>query len=236
MTKISAVLITKNESANLADCLERLAWADEIVVLDTGSTDATVQIAQEQGAKVFKLEKWSGFGKAKQQAVHLATHKWIISIDADERLSEALQQELISLRQRGFEDKAWHLKRRSYYLGKAIRFCGWQHDAPLRVFDRTKGGFNDLVVHEGIKVQQSQGTCINLMHHLTYPTLESHFRKMRHYAALADQKQSGHLMAAFRAAHKFIKMYVFQLGFLDGWHGFLLCKNSAWGIWYKHKA
>lgn len=235
MTKLSAVLITKNESANIAACLQTLAWADEIVVLDTGSEDDTIQIAQETGAQVYQLEHWSGFGKAKQQAVDLATNDWILSIDADERLSPELQQELIALRKRDFEQKAWHLRRRSYYLGKPIRFCGWQNDAPLRLFDRRKGGFNDLIVHEGIKVQQSRATCRHLMHHLTYPTLDSHFRKIRFYAELADQKKESSLKAALRAAHKFFKMYIANLGFLDGWHGFLLCKNSAWGIWYKYK-
>ena len=169
MEKLSVVMITKNESANIADCLQTCAWADEIIVLDTGSEDDTVRIAKEQGAQVFKLERWAGFGLAKQQAVDLATNDWILSIDADERLSNELQKELIALRERDFEHKAWHLKRRSYYLGKPIRFCGWQNDAPLRVFNRTKGGFNDLVVHEGIKVQQSHDTCQNLMLHLTYP-------------------------------------------------------------------
>lgn len=235
MAKLSAVLITKNESANIAACLKTLAWADEIVVLDTGSEDDTMQIAEKLGAQVFKLGQWEGFGKAKQHAVDLATNDWILSIDADERLSAELQKELMALRERDFEHKAWHLKRRSYYLGKPIRFCGWQNDAPLRLFDRTKGGFNDLLVHEGIKVQQEQANCQNLMHHLTYPTLESHFRKIRFYAQLADQQKESCFIAALRAAHKFFKMYIIKLGFLDGWQGFLLCKNSAWGIWYKYK-
>ncbi len=235
MTKLSAVLITKNESANIAECLATLSWTDEIVVLDTGSEDDTIKIAKELGAKVDKLDRWEGFGKAKHRAVDLATNEWILSIDADERLSPELQQELISLRERDFEGKAWHLKRRSYYLGKPIRFCGWQSDAPLRIFNRTRGGFNDKPVHEGIKVTQPQGTCKHLMHHLTYPTLESHFRKIRFYAQLSGQKKYGAVAAGLLATHKFLKMYVVKLGFLDGYHGLLLCKNSAWGIWYKHK-
>lgn len=235
MAKLSAVLITKNEIANIEACLATLKWTDEIVVLDTGSEDDTLQVAKEQGAKVFTLDKWEGFGKAKQRAVDLAAYDWILSIDADERLSPELQQELSSLRARDFEGKAWHLKRRSYYLGKPIRFCGWQSDAPLRVFNRTKGGFNAKMVHEGIKVQQEQGVCKHLLHHLTYPTLESHFRKIRFYALLSGQKKYSGFTAAMLAIHKFIKMYIVKLGFLDGYHGFLLCKNSAWGIWYKHK-
>lgn len=234
MVKLSITMITKNESANIAACLKTLSWADEIIILDTGSEDDTVEIAESLGADVFKLEIWEGFGRAKQHAVDLATNDWILSIDADERLSPELQKELIALRERDFEGKAWHLKRLSYYLGKPIRFCGWQNDAPLRLFNRSQGGFNDLPVHEGIKVQQRQDSCRHPMHHLTYPTLESHFSKIRLYAELADQSKEAYPMAALRAAHKFFKMYIIKLGFLDGWHGFLLCKNSAWGIWYKY--
>lgn len=235
MTEISAVLIVKNESQNISDCLACLAWADEIIVLDTGSEDNTVEIAEKAGAKVFRQEHWEGFGKAKQKAVELASKRWILSIDADERLSEELQKELIELRERDFEDKAWHIRRRSYYLGKPIRYCGWQNDAPLRLFDRTRGGFNDKAVHEGIKVSQQKVTCKNLMHHLTYPTLESHFKKIRLYANLAGNEKDAAFFAFLRALHKFIKMYIFNLGFLDGYHGFLLCKNSARGTWYKYK-
>ena len=235
MAMLSAVLITKNESANIAACLATLSCADEIIVLDTGSSDDTCLKAEQSGAVVYKQGKWEGFGKAKQQAVALAKHDWILSIDADERLSDELQAELISLKQKDFGGKAWHLKRRSYYLGKTIRYCGWQNDAPLRVFDRRKGGFNDKAVHEGIKVKQEKATCKGLMHHLTYPTLESHYSKIRFYGDLAGLKRESALKAALRAAHKFLKMYVFKLGFLDGYSGFLLCKNSAWGVWYKYR-
>jgi len=235
MALLSAVLITKNESANIVPCLATLSFADEIVVLDTGSEDDTCQLAEKAGAKVYRQEKWEGFGLAKRQAVALAKHDWILSIDADERLSEQLQQELIALKEKDFDGKAWHLKRRSYYLGKPIRYCGWQSDAPLRIFNRSQGGFNDKSVHEGIKVEQEKDSCKGLMYHLTYPTVESHIRKIRLYAELADYKRESALSAAVRALHKFLKMYVFKLGFLDGYTGFLLCKNSAWGIWYKYR-
>lgn len=235
MVRLSAVIITKNESNNISQCLQSLSMADEVIVLDTGSEDDTIGIAREQGAKVHILDKWDGFGKAKQKAVDLAENDWILSIDADERLSTGLQQELSALKSRDYEGKAWHIKRLSYYLGKPIRFCGWQNDAPLRLFNRRYGGFNDKAVHEGIKVRQEKDTCKNLMHHLTYPDRESHFRKIHFYASLASNKKESSLFALLRALHKFFKMYIFKLGFLDGHHGFLLCRNSAWGIWYKYK-
>ncbi len=237
MEKISAILIVKNESRNLPDCLRSLHWVDEIVVLDTGSEDDTLQICRQYGCKTFQQSQWSGFGKAKQEVAALASNDWLLSIDADERLSPALQEELIALRQRGFEDKAWKLKRLSYYLGTAIRYCGWQNDAPLRIYNRKYGGFNDRNVHESIRVTQPKASCKAFMLHYTYHSQDSHFRKMRFYGDLARAsmtKQSLPLEAATRAMLKFIKMYIFRLGFLDGYTGFLLCKNSAWGIWYKY--
>lgn len=235
MAYLSAVLITKNEENNIPDCLASLSLADEIVVLDTGSQDNSVKLCQSLGAKVYLQDKWEGFGKAKQRAVEYATHDWILSIDADERLSPELQEELKSLKDRDFEGKAWHLRRLSYYLGKPIRFCGWQSDAPLRIFHRQQGGFNDKAVHEGIKVTQDQSTCKHWLYHLTYPTLKSHYDKIRFYADLAGKNDASAPIAGLLALHKFLKMYIFKLGFLDGWHGFLLCKNSAWGIWVKYR-
>ena len=238
--KLSAVLIVKNEEANLGRCLKALQWADEITVLDTGSTDATMKIAADNGARVFVQTKWEGFGKAKQEAVDLARYDWILSIDADEVLSLELQQELIQLRNKAFENCAWRIKRRSYYLGRAIKHCGWNHDAPIRLFNRTAGRFNSNMVHEGIITQMPVRTCRQIMDHHTYPNVESHFAKMRSYSELwahsesKKGRRSGSLFAIIQGGAKFIKMYLLQLGFLDGHEGFLLCKNSAWGVWYKY--
>ena len=121
MESLSAVLIVKNEEQNIARCLKSISWVEEIVVLDTGSTDETVNICKNYGAKVYYLDQWEGFGKAKQQAVDLATFDWILSIDADEEISPELQKELQELKNRGFDNFAWRLKRRSYYLGKPIQ-------------------------------------------------------------------------------------------------------------------
>jgi (heptosyl)LPS beta-1,4-glucosyltransferase len=238
MSRISAVLIVKNERQNIVDCLEDLNWADDLVVLDTGSDDDTAALAKNCGARVFHQEKWEGFGRAKQEVVSLALYDWILSIDADERISAELKRELIRLREVDFENKAWQIKRLSYYLGKPIRYCGWQNDKPLRLFNRKFGGFNDKAVHESIKVSQEKEICKGLIYHHTYPDAASHFRKMRFYAELAKDsmnKSALPLEPEIRAALKFIKMYFLKLGFLDGLHGFLLCKNSAWGIWYKYR-
>lgn len=240
MTPLSVVMIVKNESAGIRRCLDSLAWAEEIVVLDTGSSDSTPQICRELGARVHHLDKWEGFGKAKQAAVELATNAWVLSIDADEVLDAQLQRELQQLRERDFEGCAWRLKRMSYYLGRAIRFCGWQNDAPLRLFDSRQGSFSDKLVHEGVKTSQTSKTCLGLLHHYTYPTRQSHFARMQLYGDLAARqmqaagKTSGFVGPYLRAVTKFVKMFFFRLGFLDGPKGFLLCADSAWGVWYKY--
>ncbi len=240
LTPLSAVLIVKNESAVIERCLDSLDWVDEIVVLDTGSTDATLEICAKRGCKTYSLENWEGFGKAKHEAVNQATYDWILSIDADEALSPTLQKELQSLRERGFAGCAWRLPRRSRYLGKIIRYCGWQNDAPLRIFNRKQGQFNANLVHEGIKTSQRQQTCKNWLEHYSYPTREGHFAKLRFYGELSARqkkeagKRSNPFAAVIQAVLKFLKMYIVKLGFLDGRMGFQLCLNSSWGVWFKY--
>ena len=240
MAKVSAVMIVKNESANLKRCLPALSWTDEIVVLDTGSEDDTVDIAQSFGCKTAKLDVWEGFGKAKQKAVSLAENDWILSLDADELLSNDLQEELKALSRQDFLNCAWRLKRKSFYEGKLIHFCGWQNDCPLRVFNRVKGNFNDLPVHEGVKTEMEKRCCKGILYHSPYPDKETHYQKMRFYGEIRAKelkskgKKSNPFIAALRGILKFLKMYILQLGFLDGKAGFLLCTRSAWGVWYKY--
>lgn len=240
LTPLSAVLIVKNESAVIDRCLDSLYWVDEIVVLDTGSTDATLELCAKRGCRTYSLEKWEGFGKAKQEAVNLASHDWILSIDADEALGKWMDVEIKNLRLYGFDGCAWRLRRRSRYLGKVIRYCGWQNDAPLRIFNRKQGQFNANLVHEGIQTSQRINSCLTWLEHYSYPTREGHFAKMRFYGELSARqkkeagKRSNPVEAVIQAALKFLKMYIFKLGFLDGRIGFQLCRNSAWGVWYKY--
>ncbi len=238
--KLSVTIITKNEEKNIERCLRSVKWADEIVVVDSGSQDKTRQICQTFGCRFVESE-WLGFGKTKQLAVDSARYDWILSIDADEELSQTLQQEIRELAGKGFDSNAYRIRRSSYYLGKIIKYCGWQHDAPLRLFNRKLGQFNDKPLHESVITSQKIAFLKNRMFHYTYPTLESHFRKMQFYGDIAAErlnkmgKKCSPPGAIFRGLIKFIKMYILQLGFLDGAIGFQLCKNSAWGVWYKYQ-
>ena len=239
-SKISITIITKNEESNIARCLDSVSWADEIVVVDSGSTDNTLKICQDFRCKIIESD-WLGFGNTKQLAVDSASHCWILSIDADEELTKALQLEIQDLSQKNFGDRAYRIKRTSFYLGKMIKYCGWQFDAPLRLFNKKNSRFNEKAVHESIVTDQPVAILKHKMNHYTYPTIESHFKKMRFYGDIAANqmlikgKRSSLMHAYIRAIIKFIKMFFFQLGFLDGTAGLKLCKNSAYGVWYKYK-
>jgi glycosyltransferase involved in cell wall biosynthesis len=240
MPQLSVVIITKNEEKNIRRCLESVAWADEIVIADSGSTDGTKSICQEFNCRIYDVE-WQGFGNTKQQAVSLATNDWILSLDADEVLTPPLQDEIKTLLINEPKLNAYRIKRNSFYLGKMIRFCGWDKDYTLRLFNRQKGGFNSRPVHEFVEVTGEAGKLLNPMLHFTYPDKASHYQKMMLYAQLSSasmfaQGKTASLFDAYlRAVAKLLKMYVLRLGFLDGKSGLLLCLRSAWGVYYKYK-
>ena len=236
MEKLSAVIITLNEEDNIERCLRSLDWVDEIVVVDSGSTDRTVELCKAHGARVIETE-WQGFGPTKHFAVEQATYDWILSIDADEQVTPELQEKIKSLLQMPDPRTAFRIKRRSFYLGRPIRYCGWQKDFPLRLFNRKFGNFNDKSVHESVVFDGRVEYIREALNHFTYPTVSSHILKMDRYTNLSAQEQTGGATIAsalFKAGFKFFKMYVLKLGILDGKTGFLLCFNSSFGIYLKY--
>jgi glycosyltransferase involved in cell wall biosynthesis len=239
MIPLSVAIVTLNEESNLRRCLESIKWADEIVVVDSGSTDRTKEICLSYGCK-FIESPWLGFGKTKQLAVANTTHDWVLSIDSDEEITPLLKQEIIALLQTEPAYQGYRIKRDSFYLGKIIRHCGWNKDYTLRLFNKQNGNFNDKIVHEFVDVKGRIAYLKNTMLHYTYPTLDSHINKMTRYARLgAEQIQSKGrkatiLTAIIRGKCKFLKMYFLQSGFLDGREGFLLSLNSGWGVYLKY--
>ncbi len=237
--KLSIVIITKNEEKNIERCLKSVQWADEIVVVDNGSTDRTPGICRQYATKVILQPEWLGFGPLKQVAVNAATHNWILSIDSDEEVSEGLKSEIQTILQRP-QFHGYRIKRQSFYLGKPIRFCGWQRDYPLRLFDRRFGNFNDSIVHESVRLTGHVSKLEQPIFHYTYPTVRSHIERMNRYTDLglskliAQQKSSSLIGAVARGLAKFIKMYFLQQGFRDGRIGFVLCYNSAFGVYLKY--
>ncbi len=236
MEKLSAVIITLNEADNIERCLRSLDWADEILVVDSGSEDDTLKICTQYGVRIVQTN-WLGFGRTKQFAVGQATHDWILSVDADEEVTPALRKRIRRILQNPNAQTAYRIKRQSFYLGKAIKHSGWQNDFPLRLFNRHYGNFNEKSVHESVQFNGRVERLYERLNHYTYPTVSSHIRKMNRYTTLSAKespKEATILGSLLSAVFKFIKMYVLKAGFLDGRVGFVLCFNSAFGIYLKY--
>lgn len=237
---ISVVMIVKNEANNIRSCLEALQWADEIVVLDTGSEDNTIQICKDFGAKVFIQEIWEGFGKAKQAAVDLATHNWILSIDADEIVSPELNKEILAITTSDKAHPGYRIKMRTWFVTQWIDHCGWNKDYHLRLFKKQYGKFSTDLVHESVQVEGEIGIIETPLLHYSYPSIGHHQNKIAFYGKLwandrlAKGKNSSLGDSIFHALWKFITMYFFQQGFRDGKAGLVLSINSAYSVYYKH--
>ena len=229
--RVSAVLITHDAAAHLDRCLTSLAWCAEIVVLDQQSSDGTLEICARHGARVEQGE-WLGFGRTKAAAAALATNRWILSIDSDEEVSEELRDAVMALPDE-VDPAAYRVNRLSRFLGRWIRHCGWHSDRIVRLFDRDRAGFNEATVHEAIETGGEVADLPGLLLHRTYDDFGQFMRKQDHYTtlgaagAVAAGRQTSLLGAVVRAKFMFFRTYVLQAGFLDGWHGLVLCCGMA---------
>lgn len=237
---LSVIVITKNEERNIADCLESVRWADEIVLVDAESTDSTVEIARKHNAKIF-IRAWRGFSQAKQFALEQTTHRWILWIDADERVTPELAEEIQKCVRADREDiGGYRFARRAYFLGRWIRHCGWYPGYVVRLFKKDTVRFTDDDVHEQIEVPGRIETLHHDLLHFTDNSLEHYFNKYNSYTSLAANQmmESGKRVSIadllLRPGFIFLKMYLLKLGFLDGMRGFILCKLSASYVFTKY--
>ncbi len=232
MEKLSVIIITLNESANIRACLESVAWADEIIVVDANSTDATAAICREFTDKVF-VRDWQGYAAQKEYALQQCSHPWVLNLDADEQVRPELREEIQQiLRDRPAED-GYLLPRRSYFLGKWIRHCGWYPGYQLRLFRKDKTRVSQVRVHEGFLVNGSVGKLKGDIDHYSHPSLFQSLAKLDKYSSLealdrfAGRKRIRWYDFFFHPLGNFLLKYVRQKGFLDGMRGFLLCWISA---------
>ena len=230
--RISAVLISLNAQAHLRECLQSVAWCDEIVVLDSGSTDATRAICAEFGARFSVSPDWPGFGPQKNRALALAAHEWIFSLDTDEVCPPELRVALEAAARSG-TCAAYEMPRRSSFCGHFMRHGGWWPDHVTRLFRRDRARFSDSRVHERVIVDGAVGRLRVPLIHYTYDTMAQALEKAERYATLGAQqafeagKRSSPLQAALRAGWAFVRTYVIRLGFLDGGPGLALAKYNA---------
>jgi len=230
--KISATIITFNEERNLPRAIESLRCADEIVVMDSGSNDRTVEIAEKLGAHVVE-RAWPGFANQKNLAAEQATHDWVLSIDADESLSEALEGEIWRLKKNGPQFEAYTMPRMAQYLGRWIRHSGWYPDRKVRLYDRRKARWEGAYVHESVKVRGRIGHLQSNLLHFTCNSLSEHLKTMDRYTTLAaeqllatgEQVTWGRLI--LEPPRTFFRTYVLKLGFLDGVEGLAIANMAA---------
>lgn len=242
MTSVSALVITKNEETMLQDCLQSISWADEIVVLDSGSTDNTLKLANQFGAKVYEHCDWQGFGRQRQIAQDYASCEWLFWIDADERVSDDLATEIRQKVSENKQDNVYEIPRLSWVFGRYIRHSGWYPDYVVRLYARNRTTYDDALVHEKVIVPAGatkHKLKADLIHY-TYQDLHHYLTKSARYAQLwADQKQqrdktSTLLQAVLHALGCFVKMYFLKRGFLDGRQGFLLALLSSHSSFIKY--
>ncbi|MDC1311863.1 glycosyltransferase family 2 protein [Burkholderiales bacterium] len=236
---ISAVIITKNADRTLEACLDALKWTSEIIILDSGSSDQTSQIAQKKGAK-FHTAEWRGFGPQKNEAIGLAQSDWILSIDSDEFVSEELVSEILRITSISHAEDVYELSRLSKYCGKQMRHSGWFPDFVPRLFRNGAARFSDSLVHERLLYKGQSKRLNGYLFHDSFHSPDDVLDKMNRYSTLGAQQlasqsqQGGLLRAVIHGLGAFLKTYVIKYGFLDGAEGFFLAVSNAEGAYYKY--
>jgi glycosyltransferase involved in cell wall biosynthesis len=236
---VSAVLITKDEDRQLPAALESVQFCDEIVVVDGGSSDRTREIAEAAGARVILGAPWPGFVAQRNRAVDSARHDWILALDADERVSPALRQEIESARAQGFAHAGYRIPRVAFYLGRWIRGTDWYPDPQLRLFDRTRGRWEGALVHESVRVSGSVGRLSKEIEHHPYADVSAHMRKIDSYTSLwARQaheagRRTGALEMVGAWAWAFFRNYVLKGGILLGEAGFTISVLNSYYTYAK---
>ena len=228
MNKLSVVIITKNEEKFIADAIKSASFADEVLILDSGSEDKTCEIAKNLGARV-EYQEWLGFGKQKQKAVDLAKNRWVFVLDSDERITKELQNELLEELKNPKND-AYFVARVNNFWGRDIKYLGLYPDYSIRFFDKTKARFNDRDVHESVECECKKGYLRNNMHHLAYESIEEFIAKQNRYSSIGAKPNK--LKALVSPFWTFFKLYFIKLGFLEGWDGFVIAKlYSEYTFW-----
>jgi glycosyltransferase involved in cell wall biosynthesis len=239
MQPISATIITYNEEHNVREALESLSWADEIVVVDSGSSDATLEICRDFTDKIFH-RGWTGYVDQKNFAVDQASHDWIFSLDADERSSPELSSEIKELARRGFGSPGYRIPRVAFFMGRWIRHGDWYPDFQLRLFDRRCGTWEGGRVHESVRMKEKPDLLRGEIQHYTYRNLSDYLRRLETYSNLAafDYRQKGKRASPFgllgNPTAAFVRSYIGKRGFLDGIPGFAVAVMGAVSVFFKY--
>ena len=239
MAKLSVIIITLNEAHNISACLDSVSWADEIIVVDSGSTDDTVALGRKYTPHVY-VHDWPGFGTQKNRALSYASNEWVFSIDADERVTSELRSEIEAALENPNGREAFRIPRLSSFCGRYMRHSGWYPDYVTRLFHRGSAKFSDDLVHERLIVEGSVGTLSQSLLHETFHDLEELLAKINQYSTagadmLSNKNRTATLKKAVgHALWAFFRTYVVRAGFLDGREGFMLAVSTAESAYYRY--
>jgi glycosyltransferase involved in cell wall biosynthesis len=239
VSKVTATVITLNEAANLPGALQSLAWVDELVVIDSGSTDDTVAIARRHGARV-ETRAWEGYSAQKNYAASIAAHDWILSVDADERVPQALAHEIRGLLDAGPDRGGYRVPRVTWYLGRWIRGTDWYPDYQLRLYDRRAGQWNGRRVHESVTLGGGPaGRLTHDLQHFAYRDISQHLATIDRYTALAAEQwlaEGRRVSMAGLVVHPaatFLRNYILRLGFTQGTPGLIVSILNSYYVFLK---
>jgi glycosyltransferase involved in cell wall biosynthesis len=242
MSTLSVIIICKNEQHNIRDCLASVAFADEIILMDSNSTDETTSIAKAFTDKIFITTDWPGYGPQKNRALQKATSGWVLSIDADERVSDALKKDILQTIHSNTSFGAFKILRLSSYCGRMIHHGDWKNDYVVRLFQRSSGQFTNDIVHErfALKKGTTLGKLKSPLLHYSFKSLDQVLNKVNEYSTAGakhkyQQRQKSSIKRALcHALWSFIRGYFLRCGFLDGREGFLLAVSNAEGVFYRY--
>ncbi|HXW07191.1 MAG TPA: glycosyltransferase family 2 protein [Vicinamibacterales bacterium] len=236
--KLTVTVITRDEAANIEAALRSVAWADEIIVVDSRSTDETVEIARRFATRV-DIREWPGYSEQKNYAASLATHDWILSIDADERVTPALAAEIQALLGRGPAARGYRISRVTWYLGRWLHGTDWYPDYQLRLYDRRAGRWNRRRVHESFELEGSAGRLEHHLEHYAYRDVSDHISSIDHYTTLAAEqwaeegRRTTILELVLHPPVAFLRNYVLRRGFTNGAAGFLVSTLNSYYVFLK---
>lgn len=237
--KISTIILTLNEEDFIKEAIDSASFTDEIIVVDSESSDGTKEVAESSGAKVI-VRKFDDFSSQKNFAIDQASHDWVVLLDADERLSDALEAEMIKVASNPGSSVGFYTYRKFYFLNKRIRFGGWQKDKVVRLFNRSACRYNGNLVHETISARGNLSHLKAKLDHYSYRSFEHYSAKLDQYATLQAKQllQQGKGMHVFyiglKPPFRFFVHYFLRLGFLDGWPGLILAYQHANGVFSRY--
>jgi len=237
--RLSVVITTFNEEINVGECIESVLWADEILLVDSFSSDRTLEIARRYPIQVLQRE-YFGSAAQKNWALDRVSHEWVLIIDADERVTEALAREILSVLATEPAVNGYYIRRENVFIDKVIRHSGWSTDKVVRLFRRDKGRYPNRRVHADLEIEGVVPVLRNSFLHYTFRTFEQYFPKFLNYAewgaaqAFRDGRGAGPVEIVLRPWWRFVRTYFLQLGILDGMHGFVLCVLQSFGVFLKY--